>query len=154
MIRPAALLALLVLAACEAAVLPAGGGADGPATAAPGAMGPLLNAFRASRGVGPAVPDAALMRAAQAHADDMAAKGTFSHTGSDGSSPGARARAAGCAWGAAAENIAQGQGTPAEAAGWWEGSPAHRANMLDARYDRFGYGRAGELHVLLVADRC
>lgn len=95
-----------------------------------------------------------LARAAQAHANWLAARGTLSHTGRNGSSAGDRARAAGCNWGAIAENLAAGPGSAREAVRLWAGSPSHRTNMLGRSFRVFGLGRAGNIWVLLLADRC
>nr|WP_236680099.1 CAP domain-containing protein [Streptomyces sp. 9-7] len=58
----------------------------------------LVNGERAAHGC-PAVRwNAALQRAAQGHADDMAARRFFGHTHPDGVDPGARITAAGYSW--------------------------------------------------------
>lgn len=56
--------------------------------------------------------DPRLIDAARGHSKDMSDRGYFSHTGSDGSTPGQRARAAGFAWTGWAESIAAGYDTP------------------------------------------
>src|SRR5690606_15395607 len=48
--------------------------------------------------------DSALSRAALVHARDMAARGTLTHTGQDGSAPSDRITAAGYAWSLVGEN--------------------------------------------------
>ncbi|BFO16964.1 hypothetical protein SHKM778_33520 [Streptomyces sp. KM77-8] len=47
----------------------------------------LVNAERGKVGCSPVKVNSTLTKAAQDHSEDMAATGTMSHTGSDGSSP-------------------------------------------------------------------
>lgn len=112
-----------------------------------------LNAARASAGLPLLVSDHRLDSAALAHATDMAANGFFAHAGSDGSTPGKRALAAGCRWTRVAENIASGQTIPAAAIELWLQSPGHRANILGP-YDRLGQARAGTIWVTVFATGC
>lgn len=113
-----------------------------------------LNDYRARHGLGPVAADRALTLAAQAHAEDMVARGYFSHTGRDGSNSGDRARRSGCSWGSASENIAWGQRSESEVLQGWADSAGHRRNMLGGGYTRYGLGRAGTHWVLMFADRC
>ena len=92
----------------------------------------LVNAARAEAGCGPLATDERLARAAQGHADDMAAQGCFSHTSLDGRSFADRVRDAGHPR-PGGENIAQGH----EA---WMGSPAHRDNILNCDFTAIGVG--------------
>jgi uncharacterized protein YkwD len=102
----------------------------------------LVNAHRAagadcgSRGRFAAAPslswNAALTQASLVHSDDMMAGNFFSHTGSNGSSAGDRATAAGYAWSAWGENIAAGQTTVAGVVAAWMASPGHCANIMNA----------------------
>ena len=90
-----------------------------------------LNAFRSSQGLSPLRPNAALTRAAQAHAEDMARRGYFSHRsvgGPNGTTFSERARAGGCALRSGAENIASGQRSEAAALE----APQHAAPELYA----------------------
>lgn len=118
----------------------------------------LTNAERAAAGVPPLARDAALDGIAQAHADDMAARGYFSHDTPEGAGPSDRAAASGYSckkpsgmytWTGIGENIhyAGGsymytEGVAAGAVDWWMDSPGHRENILDGRYDRLGVGIA------------
>lgn len=113
----------------------------------------LLKGLRAEQGLGPVSPSPRLEEAAMAHAMDMADGGFFGHSGSDGSSVGDRARAAGYGWCAIAENIAQGQGS---LMGAWANSEGHRRNMLLADVTDYGLVRApGDIWVLVLgAERC
>jgi uncharacterized protein YkwD len=80
----------------------------------------------------------ALTRAASAHSRDMVVRDFFSHTGSDGSSPGDRARRAGYRWSMLGENIASGATTPQEAVAGWLASPEHCANIMTAGFLQMG----------------
>ncbi len=96
--------------------------------------------LRASAGLGPVVADPALTRAAEAHAQAMRNAGTMSHD--VGGSFSARIAAAGIRTTQAAENIAAGQRSLAEAMASWTASSGHRANMLSRGVTRIGLGRA------------
>lgn len=108
----------------------------------------LVNAARAAGGscgssgsFAPTTPlawNTALAQAALVHSDDMVAGDFFSHTGSDGSSAGARAAAAGYSAGTWGENIAAGQPTVAAVMQAWMASPGHCANILRASYRDIG----------------
>lgn len=80
----------------------------------------------------------ALTRAARAHARDMAAHEFFSHTGSDGSSPGERVTRAGYHWREVGENIESGATTAREAVAGWLASPHHCANIMTAAFRQLG----------------
>ena len=82
--------------------------------------------------------DARLEATAAGHSDDMATHDFFDHTGSDGSTIGARATAAGFDWSTVGENIAAGQATGADAMAGWIASPGHCENLMDQRRDRLG----------------
>ena len=113
-----------------------------------------INTLRARRGLAPVAPEARLNIAAQAHADDMAARGFFAHRGSDNSNAGERIERAGyfpCGW---AENIGTGVATDAGAFAAWQASPAHLRNMTGANYTDYGLGNAGGKWVLIMARSC
>ena len=116
-------------------------------------LGPPVNAFRAGEGEAPLRRNAKADAAALAHARDMARQGFFGHEGSNGSSVGARLKAAGCRFTGAAENIAKGQRSDAEVVAAWAASPGHRRNML-ASYDQYGAARIGDTWVLVLASGC
>jgi uncharacterized protein YkwD len=108
----------------------------------------LVNAYRAagascgSEGNFPAAPplawNAALTQASLVHSDDMVAFNFFSHTGSDGSSAGQRATAAGYIWQSWGENIAAGQLSVAVVMASWMASPGHCANIMHAGFRDIG----------------
>lgn len=86
--------------------------------------------------------DARLAAASLAYARDLAQHHYLSHTGRDGSQPGARAQRAGYVWRAVGENLASGQTTPEEAVAGWLESPGHCANVMNAAYSVMGAGYA------------
>ncbi|MER7401797.1 CAP domain-containing protein [Streptomyces sp. NPDC000070] len=103
----------------------------------------VVNRHRAQAGCGPVRLRHALNRAARRHSADMARGQRLSHTGSDGSSPAARMRAAGYHPRHSAEVIASGPGTPEAAVRTWMHSAPHRAIVLTCRYKHAGVGVAG-----------
>jgi uncharacterized protein YkwD len=113
-----------------------------------------LNSYRASSGLGPVVPDAELTAAAQAHAQDMASHGYFSHKGRDGARADARALRAGCNWSNVGENLGWGQTSESEVLQGWVNSPSHRGVLQGARYTRYGMAQVGTYWVLMLADQC
>ncbi|MHB8812917.1 MAG: CAP domain-containing protein [Steroidobacteraceae bacterium] len=80
----------------------------------------------------------ALMHAAHAHSQDMAAHDFFSHIGSDGSTPGERLTRAGYRWSMVGENIASGVRTPRQAVAGWLASPEHCANIMTRGFRQMG----------------
>ncbi|MGH8202328.1 MAG: CAP domain-containing protein [Steroidobacteraceae bacterium] len=79
-----------------------------------------------------------LTHAAREHSLDMVAHDFFSHTGSDGSTPGERATRAGYRWSMLGENIASGVTTPQQAVAGWLASPEHCANIMTAGFRAMG----------------
>ncbi|MFF7725003.1 CAP domain-containing protein [Streptomyces sp. NPDC008001] len=102
----------------------------------------LTNAERAAAGLRPLAPDARLAAAAQAHSDDMVARGFYAHTSPEGSEPWDRARAAGAPHPGIGENIACGQRSAPEVVRGWMDSPGHRANILKPDFAHIGVGYA------------
>jgi len=100
----------------------------------------LVNRFRARNGRKALMLDASLNRAAQAHADDMAARDYFAHVTPDGKTVGDRATRAGYRWRTVLENLAAGQGAPSEVVAGWIGSPAHRRALLARDIEDAGIG--------------
>ena len=92
-----------------------------------------------------------LITAAQAHADDMNAKGYFSHTGQDGSTVGTRVSRSGYTWSWVGENIAMGYpDAGAVMAGWLE-SDGHCANVMNPNFTHLGVGKGGSYWVQVFA---
>lgn len=102
-----------------------------------------VNQARTQTGIPGLLLNAALMEAAQRHSRDMAATGSLSHTGSDGSEFWQRIQAAGYPLTNGAENIlVRPDADPAGAYQQWYSSPQHQANMLNPAYVEIGVGYA------------
>jgi uncharacterized protein YkwD len=80
----------------------------------------------------------ALTQAGLRHSDDMVGHNFFSHTGSDGTSAGARASAAGYSWASWGENIAAGQRSVADVVAGWMASDGHCANIMSPGFRDLG----------------
>jgi uncharacterized protein YkwD len=100
----------------------------------------LTNARRAAAGCGALSSQSQLTRAAQVHADDMAANDYFSHTGRDARAPWDRARAQGFTGRGIGENIARGYASARAVVDGWIDSPGHRANIENCAYRYIGVG--------------
>jgi len=152
--RLIAILTAAVLAACTPAPgterLSAGRTVDVASAAT------QLSIQRAGTGiVRPIVQNPALQAAAQAHADDLARSGLFSHTGSDGSTLASRLQRANYNACASAENIAQGTPDIRSTISQWMQSDGHRANILNAQLTQFGFARGSNgIWVLVMARPC
>ncbi len=101
-----------------------------------------VNRHRARAGCRPLRLRASLNRAAWAHSADMARSRHLGHTGTNGSSPASRMRAAGYHPRHIAENIAAGVRTPQAAVRTWMHSASHRVLILTCRYTHAGVGVA------------
>lgn len=125
-------------------VAPASSRCKAPARA--GSMGSVViaqvNAQRKAQGLSPLRSSPKLMKAAQAHACDNAARGVYSHYGSDGSDLSARIRRTGYQIRIAAENTGMGFDDPARLVAFWMKSPGHRSNILNPRVTEVGVGLA------------
>ena len=111
-----------------------------------------INSARAAYGRAPLVLDSAISAVAQAHAQDQASNGYFSHTGRDGSSRDTRLQRGGVSYTYSGENQCYYVGMSQQATldwchrqfmaepypGYWN----HKANILDARFTRVGVGIA------------
>ncbi|MDX3763112.1 CAP domain-containing protein [Streptomyces sp. AK02-04a] len=111
-----------------------------PTTATVGRILQLVNKERAAAGLHPLTLNSRLTKAAQAHSDEMARTGKYSHDGPDGSSPGDRIQRAGYGWSRWAENIHHRPGSPEAIMADWMNSPAHRANILNPNLREIGIG--------------
>jgi len=83
-----------------------------------------------------------LAMAAYLHSGDMALNNFFSHTGSDGSSPGQRISRQGYPWWTYGENIAVGYPTVSSVIQGWLGSAGHCQNMMNPAFTEIGAGYA------------
>jgi uncharacterized protein YkwD len=103
----------------------------------------LTNEIRADKGCKSLRVSKRLTRAAQRHADDMAAKNYFSHTSRNGTQWYQRIRAAGYP-DAGGENIAYGFSTARGVVKAWMKSPGHRRNILDCNFRAIGVAFNGD----------
>lgn len=106
----------------------------------------LTNDERQQNGVGQLAEDTLLDQAAQAKADDMAAKGYFSHVGPDGKQPWAWIAAAGYNYHWAGENLAVRFDDSQQLVSAWMASPTHRANIVKGQYTQIGIGVANGMY--------
>lgn len=83
-----------------------------------------------------------IVRAVLGHSQDMAARESVSHTGSDGSDPGERMKRANYDWEIHGEIVAFGFETAEALVDAWMNSPTHRDVILTRGFDDFGAGLA------------
>lgn len=102
----------------------------------------LANTDRTNLGVRTVVEDAALDRAAQLKANDMAARGYFSHVDPSGNQPWVWFKKVGYYYWGAAENLAINFDNSQSLNTAWMNSPSHRANLVNGSYSRMGIGIA------------
>lgn len=103
----------------------------------------LMNQSRVEAGLEPLKFDKGLIEQARKHSQDMAEKNYFSHTGSDGSSPEKRMKAAGYLTEQYyAENLAYGQYSSIFAHEGLMNSLGHRKNILSKELEYAGVGVA------------
>lgn len=127
----AAFAALIFCAACGTALA----GEDPPA-----ALLMKVNAIRLAQGLPLVSSDAELTRAAQRHAEEIAARGELSHIGEDGARIGERLDRVGYPYVLAVENLASGTLDADDTLERWLGSPGHRGNLLSAAIRQAGVG--------------
>jgi uncharacterized protein YkwD len=104
-----------------------------------------VNQICGSTPFGPAPPVSwsdDLAMAAYLHSVDMATHPFFSHTGSDGSSPGDRITREGYRWTAYGENIAVNYPTVEAVMQGWLGSEDHCRNIMNPAFTEIGAGYA------------
>ena len=102
----------------------------------------LANTDRAVSTVPPLSPSPLLTKAAQEKADDMAAKGYFSHTSPTGVTPWHWFTDVGYDYAYAGENLAIDFTDSAQVNQAWMNSPAHRANLIDPGFTEIGIATA------------
>ena len=108
------------------------------------------NGERMHRGLPALRWDAALYRAAQAHAQQMAARASISHQYPGEAELADRGRLAGARFSEIAENVAEAP-TAVRIHEAWMNSPGHRANLLDPQVDSVGISvlrRDGQLYAV------
>jgi uncharacterized protein YkwD len=117
-----------------------------------------INTLRRKAGVPPLQMSPALQRAAQAHAQDMIARGYYGHKSPSGTTVRERSREAGYEWRTIGENIAEGQTSEREVMTSWMNSKGHRENILNPHFRDLGIGlalgksRGGEYRVVWVQN--
>ncbi|MGV9762452.1 CAP domain-containing protein [Micromonospora tulbaghiae] len=125
-----------------------GGSASTKATATTGLSAELqkvvtiVNQERAKAGCKALTVNAKLNLAAQRHSQDQADHKKMDHTGSDGSQPWDRVKAAGYSYRMVGENVAWNYQTPAAVMEGWMNSEGHRKNILNCSYTQIGVGVA------------
>ncbi|MDI6026340.1 CAP domain-containing protein [Corticibacterium sp. UT-5YL-CI-8] len=152
--RPASLVLAASLCAALLSACQTGGRIEGGAIVSPQGQS-YLNDIRAGQGMSAMTPDAKLGQAALQQAGYMAGSGKMVHTTGRGKDFATRIKDNEIE-GAASENIAQGRMDMAKLFQMWRDSPAHRRNMLDERFNRFGLAyvtRGGERYWALVMGR-
>ncbi|AJC60641.1 CAP domain-containing protein [Streptomyces sp. 769] len=129
-------------ASAAPAAAPKAAASTAPTSGATARVLELVNKERGKAGCSPLALNTKLTKAAQAHSKDMADHHTMSHTGSDGSDPGARLAKAGYHWNSYGENVAYGYATPESVMAGWMSSPGHKRNILDCSFKEIGVGLA------------
>ncbi len=100
----------------------------------------MISGYRKNNGLGTVVLDPKLMKMAEIHARNMAARNKLEHTLGGAFSD--RIRQSGFDAKVAVENIGAGYHTLAEAFSGWRDSPSHRANMLHRSVTKMGIAAA------------
>lgn len=105
-------------------------------------LGAETNQNRIANSLQPLSLNPLLQEAAQNKANDMAAKGYFSHISPDGETPWGWIQAVGYSYSYAGENLAVNFVDSDDVMNAWMASPEHRANILDGNFTEMGYGIA------------
>ena len=113
-----------------------------PASLASGALVSLTNSDRVGAHEKPLQENQLLKKAAQMKADDMAARGYFSHVSPDGVTPWKWIQKTGYNYTYAGENLAVDFSDTGDIDRAWMASTAHRANMLNRNFTEIGIGIA------------
>lgn len=112
-----------------------------------------VNAIRARANQPAVTRNATLDRVARAHAQDMAARNFFSHTGSNGSNVAQRVKRAGYRWCFVSENISKGYASDRAAIESWRVSSGHYRNLVAPKSREFGFAHAGKYRVMVLASK-
>ncbi|HVB19721.1 MAG TPA: CAP domain-containing protein [Candidatus Paceibacterota bacterium] len=116
------------------------------ASVLPGALVALTNQDRLANGLAGVTESPLLDRAAQAVAEDMAAKGYFAHVSPDGKSPWQWLDQVGYRYSYAGENLAVNFTDSSAVEAAWMNSPMHRANIERPQYTQVGFGTANGMY--------
>lgn len=112
------------------------------ASVLPSVVTRLTNDVRAEVNLPELKSNEVLTRAAQAKAEDMAAKSYFAHQSPDGRQPWDWMADAGYQYQVAGENLAVNFHDSEDVVKAWQNSPTHNANLLSPRYTETGIGMA------------
>jgi hypothetical protein len=112
------------------------------ASVLPAVVADLTNTQRTDNSLQPLTADPLLAQAAQGKANDMAAKGYFSHVSPDGTLPWYWFKQVGYNYQFAGENLAINFNDSNDVVNAWMASPMHRANILKQEYTKEGIGIA------------
>ena len=141
-LRMAAALALLGFSSCASDAPPPAGQPSFYRNLAqggqldPAAAQSMISGYRGNNGLGAVTIDPDLMRLAEEHSRNMAARDKLDHDVGKGFNQ--RMRGSRFDAKVAVENISAGYHTLAEAFSGWRDSPPHRANMLNKGVTRMG----------------
>lgn len=108
----------------------------------PEAIVALTNGQRAAYNLPPLSIDPTLAQAAQAHAEEMAAKGYFSHVSPEGNLPWVWFAKFGYSYQHAGENLAVNFFDSTDVVAAWMNSPTHRDNIVKQEFNEIGIGVA------------
>lgn len=100
------------------------------------------NDVRAADALGTLTVNLLLQKAAELKAEDMAARGYFSHNTPDGRTPWTFLQEVGYRYQAAGENLAVNFTDSSDVTRAWMNSPSHRANILNGNYTEIGIATA------------
>jgi hypothetical protein len=100
------------------------------------------NAQRAANGIAALSLNSKLDAAAQANADDMAARNYWSHYTPEGNPPWIWVTNQGYSYQALGQNLATGFSDEQSTINGWMASPPHRENLLNSTYTEVGFGYA------------
>ncbi len=98
----------------------------------------LVNQERAKAGLSSLTSERSLTAAANVRAKES--RQSFSHTRPNGTSFSTALKEHGVSYRTSGENIAYGQRSPEEVVNGWMNSPGHRANILNASFNKIGIG--------------
>jgi hypothetical protein len=112
------------------------------ASVLPSVLTDLTNVARAENGLTTLTRNPLLDEAAQAAAQDMAAKGYFAHVAPDGTTPWHWLDVVGYKYSYAGQNLAVNFTDSENVETAWLNSPTHRENILKSQYTEVGFGTA------------
>ncbi len=116
------------------------------ASVLPAALTILTNDDRIANGDAPLTHNALLAQAAQDAANDMAAKGYFSHVSPDGKDPWYWLSLVGYDYRYAGQNLAVNFTDSSAVESAWMASPSHHANIVKPQYTQIGIGVANGVY--------